>query len=305
MFGLAVLDVAIGLVLIYFLLSLICSTLNEIIVRFVGLRARMLEDGLRQLLGDESLTQKVYLHPMNYSFKSHSWLDKLLAFEEKPTYIAARTFTQILLDALLPAQGAGPATYMMTLAEKLPQTSLGAEAQQTLRMMLTEAGSSYERARVNVEQWYDRQMARVSEFYRQQVQVIIFVLATLITVLGNVDSLALAEAFWKDPVLRATAIAAAQEFAKQNPPRKADEVSAQVQQVGAQLQGLDLPLGWNLSFEGPRHVPKNFAEWLAKVAGLSLTIFAASLGAPFWFDALRKLTGARTLVAPPEKKNES
>jgi len=33
-------------------------------------------------------------------------------------------------------------------------------------------------------------------------------------------------------------------------------------------------------------VPAEFNSWLTKAAGLLLTTFAISLGAPFWFDLL-------------------
>src|SRR6266516_1343653 len=53
MFGSNILEVAIGLVFVYLLLSLLCSTLNEFeITRFLALRAKTLEDGIRILLND-------------------------------------------------------------------------------------------------------------------------------------------------------------------------------------------------------------------------------------------------------------
>ena len=39
--------------------------------------------------------------------------------------------------------------------------------------------------------------------------------------------------------------------------------------------------------------------WLAKLIGLLLTVGAAMLGAPFWFDLLSKLVRVRATGAPP------
>ena len=51
----SILDVVIGLVFVYWLLSLICSTINEIIVALLGLRARELQNGIRILLQGDNV----------------------------------------------------------------------------------------------------------------------------------------------------------------------------------------------------------------------------------------------------------
>lgn len=47
------LDVAIGLVFLYAVLALVCSSLNETLATLVGLRARFLQAGLVNLLGGQ------------------------------------------------------------------------------------------------------------------------------------------------------------------------------------------------------------------------------------------------------------
>ena len=73
MFASEMLDVAIGMIFIYLLLSLICSALNELIERSLKNRAKDLEAGLRELLNDPTgsdLVRKVYEHGMvNSLFK--------------------------------------------------------------------------------------------------------------------------------------------------------------------------------------------------------------------------------------------
>jgi hypothetical protein len=63
MFGSYILDVAIGLVFVYMLLSLLCSTINEqVITRILALRAKTLEAGIQNMLADPQgvLTKQVY-----------------------------------------------------------------------------------------------------------------------------------------------------------------------------------------------------------------------------------------------------
>jgi hypothetical protein len=64
LFGSSVLEVVIGLSFIYFLLSLICSNIHEILAGALKLRAQDLEKGIRNLLCDPDLAQLVLKHPL-------------------------------------------------------------------------------------------------------------------------------------------------------------------------------------------------------------------------------------------------
>ena len=55
LFGSTILEVVIGLAFVYLLLSLICSTINELLAGFMKLRARDLEQGIRNMLCDPEL----------------------------------------------------------------------------------------------------------------------------------------------------------------------------------------------------------------------------------------------------------
>ena len=56
-------DVAIGLVFFYVTLSLLCSSIQEIIASVLGLRSRNLRRGIRNLVGNE-YAQALYDHPL-------------------------------------------------------------------------------------------------------------------------------------------------------------------------------------------------------------------------------------------------
>lgn len=62
MFQNAVIDIAIGLILMYLVLSLVCTVVNEFIATKLRLRATSLESGLKQLLDDPTLREKFYGH---------------------------------------------------------------------------------------------------------------------------------------------------------------------------------------------------------------------------------------------------
>ncbi|MDX6501386.1 MAG: hypothetical protein QOG23_4646 [Blastocatellia bacterium] len=106
MFNSQILDVAIGMIFVYLLLSLMCSAANEIIESLLKKRAKHLEQGLRELLQNKELVAKVY---------NHSLVNGLFGGQYKPqsrklpSYIPSENFALALMDLVLPGQ-AGSAT---------------------------------------------------------------------------------------------------------------------------------------------------------------------------------------------------
>jgi hypothetical protein len=110
MFGSPILDVAIGMVFVYLLLSLICSAANELIELRLKNRAADLERGLRELLKDKDgsgLVQRFYSHHLigglfegDYRPDLQGFLNKLLGKVNLPSYIPARDFALTLMDLI-------------------------------------------------------------------------------------------------------------------------------------------------------------------------------------------------------------
>ena len=78
MFNSDILDVAIGMIFVYLILSLICSAAHEIIELWLKKRAIDLERGIRELLdpssssGSAGLIKDLYDHPLvNGLFQGH------------------------------------------------------------------------------------------------------------------------------------------------------------------------------------------------------------------------------------------
>jgi hypothetical protein len=126
MFGSVLLDVAIGLSLIYLLFSTVCSALSEIIEGFLKNRAKDLERGIRELLSagpaagqdqtgpaDNSAVAKIYNHPLIYSLfagdyqpaSAKKWYERGVSL---PSYIPARNFALALMDLALPGTASQP-----------------------------------------------------------------------------------------------------------------------------------------------------------------------------------------------------
>jgi hypothetical protein len=260
MFGSTALDVAVGLAFLYFVLGAICSHINELLAGLFSWRATYLEQGIRTLLADPALANKVWDHPLVRGLAGKPGRD--------PSYIPAQTFSLALFDALAPAPGTGPTfAGAQSAVTALPDSS----TKQALQTILGHAQQSVATARTGVEDWYNAAMDRVSGVYKRRVQLVTLALSLFVAVGLGVDSVAIAQSLWQEPAVRAAVNSAAQ-----------GPAATTYEDPIATLTQFDLPLGWSFP-------PATIDGWILKIVGLAITTGAISLGAPFWFDILKKL----------------
>jgi hypothetical protein len=164
-------------------------------------------------------------------------------------------------------------------------------ARRPLLRMLTDAGTDRDKFRAKLEHWYDDEMSRLTGWYKRRVQRFIIGYSIALTLLFNVDTIAVTQNLWRAPVEQAAAAQAAATAAGQTVDKIDTSVTA--------IKGLAMPLGWSPLHEGtalstdPRHFPASLGAWLLKVLGLAITVFALAFGAPFWFDLLGKVARVR------------
>src|SRR3954466_1562727 len=102
MFGSDAIEVAIGVIFFWLLLSLVCSAANELIASWLGWRAKDLETGLhnllnqpdknleagsRNLLDKPDMVKRIYAHPLVRSLSRDG---------AKPSYLPSRAFALAL-----------------------------------------------------------------------------------------------------------------------------------------------------------------------------------------------------------------
>lgn len=92
-----------------------------------------------------------------------------------------------------------------------------AELKMALLALLDNAGANLNKAQANLEQWFDDAMDRVSGVYKRKSQIFIGVIAVIVTLLANVDTLQVANSLTHDKAVRDSLVAAAPELAKQAP----------------------------------------------------------------------------------------
>ena len=128
--------------------------------------------------------------------------------------------------------------------------------------------------------WFDAGMGRVSGAYKKQSQLWCFVIALLLAVIFNIDSVHLFKTLWLHPssVAQLNIVSAS--------PVLASEAYAQLQ---------SLPVGWNGKFQW------SYLAQPSAIIGWLVTASASLFGAPFWFDVLKTLVRLRGTGTKPEQ----
>ena len=279
MFNSNVLDVAIGLVFIFLLLSLICSAANEILETFLKQRSVNLERGIQELVGEGNtdFVAKLYNHGLiNSLFRGNYKPPSTWMFWKRntlPSYIPARNFALALLDL------------------RSTTTNLPANVRSAFDAFQKSAGNDAAKLQRNIEDWFNSAMDRASGWYKRRSQRIVLVLGLVAAVLVNADCIQIARRLSTDATLRQSVARAAESGTGTATGTAVDRIKSDLQS----LDGIGLPLGWDLEKKGSwEEVKLHWAGWL-------LTALAVSLGAPFWFDVLNKIIVVRSTVKPSEK----
>jgi hypothetical protein len=312
MFNSIVLDVVIGLALVFILVSTVCTAIREAIESVFKTRAAYLECAIRELFRDPAgtgMAQKFYEHPLisglfKNAYQARPLEPTLLARgQHMRSYIPSRNFAAALIDLATHGVELDAATtpHKLTL-DGLRQGAAKLENMYVRRAVVAaiDAGQDDLAAvREHLEAWYDAAMDRVSGWYKRTSQVIIAVIAVAIVGALNLDAIAIADSLYRDPAVRAAAVAEAEQI-------KPDDLGAKTSLT--KLDTLHLPVGWQAAVTNS-HSDANSTTALAysimmKCLGLLLTAFAATLGAPFWFDVLNKVMVIRATVKPREKSRE-
>lgn len=265
-----IIDVAIGLVFFYVLLSLVVSSVQEWVASLKGMRSQNLYEGICRFIGHE-YAEKVYEHPLIRNLSKEG---------KKPSYIDPGTLSTVLLTLVAKdkKQKAFFECGVDEIREVLGQIDSNHSLYGILDALLGKDDEDVEKVRDRLAEWFDEGMTRIAGWYKRKVKVVVCILATAVTVGLNASTIHIAEKLWQDDALRASVAQQAQEFPAQN------EIN------GSQVEPLKIlesfPIGW-------KGFPENVSEWIKALFGWFITIAAVSLGAPFWFDLLGKVANMR------------
>lgn len=288
-----ILTVVVGIVFVLLLLSLLATTIMELLASFFHLRGRNLTKALRNMLASSDESEQ-----MLQSFKSNSLYKHLSqqysrTSQGPPSYMDSTTFQSILFDIILKGEGVDK------LKEKI-DTLPDEDLKNVLNQLLRDADHELDQFKASIEKWYNDVMDRASGWYKRYTQKILIGVGVLIALIFNADTFSIYQRLASDPAALEQVVALAESYVQTQEETLVRPVDPSFEESLSALQGLvdteinnirsPLGLGWDhMDFS-----TYSIYDWLAKILGYTVTALAISLGAPFWFDLLRKMVNIRS-----------
>ena len=338
MSGFPILDLVIGIIFVYFLLSIISSSLVEIILSALKARAKLLEEWLFKIF-DKTITQPDGTSlSLGQAIMDHCSVTVLAKAGNATSYIDAKNFTSALLEKITfdPANPKSVAKDIDEFIAAINKTaSLSTEFQRVLLTYANEAKDSYkafsektvseiELFRGKVENWYDSSMDRITGVLKKRYsRPATFVVAIIVTGLLNADSISLAKYLYSNPEVRTKIAMQAYDATKDTAlirqvqlMRTVEDTSSKeslslqeikniitkkITDIDRAKQGLTdvMPLTWKAGELNDGNGKFSGLLLFSKITGLLASILAIMMGAPFWFDMLNKISNMRSTGAKP------
>ena len=281
------LEVAIGLVVVYYILGAIVSFVTQLINEAAETRGKALERYLKQALGDKylelkDLPQVKVLRPIRYkNFMSiFGSVTEPKMLEKIPAPVLVDAFFD--LTGLSGKEGLN-ADELTAAISQLPES----EGKQAVLKWIKQGVTDVNDLRSRTTAYLSGILDQASATFKANARSFVIILSILITLLFGTDSIQLARDLWGNAELRAVAAAQANAVVQQQ------GAEADLQQLVDDLKAYSIQVGWWQTQSVPQD--GNVGTWigfiLLKVAGLSVTALAVSQGSSFWYDLLKRLTG--------------
>lgn len=371
----AIIEVIVGIVFVYILLSILVTEINTIISNTFRLRARNLRQALDKIIADPVMRAKIYSHPLIQLVEEQTILPgQRISVEDARKvaegaisavdWIDSNTFVDVLLSTIkvdadqelfgallnvVDGMPSGPerrtlrvlinrvvssgegmdelreaiahvdtASVRNALTDTLEViddeiSEMGLEPNSIVSIMagLRQVNNPYfrnalstilataetlEEAQGKIAQWFNDSMGRASSTFTVKMKTLSIIVALVISLLANIDSLHLARTLWEDPILRESLSTAARSAAESGALQQSindanqansdamsgisgtDDVIEDIrismeaaQETVNSINELRLPLGWtyqdlnadNVSADSPlRSVSTNFWNFL-------------------------------------------
>ncbi len=286
------LDVAIGLIVVYYLLGSIISLVTQWINEAFETRGKALEQYLIRLVGDKkigdliNLPQLQALRPIRY--KNFFSVFASATEPKKLEKIPVATLVDAYFDlAGLTANKELQLLQLAELIDKLPES----EGKQAFINWINQGVTNIADLRKRATDYFTGLLDQAACTFRARARSFVILFSVGVTLLFGTDTIQLAQTLWASAELRAVAAAQAQVIAQQ------EGAKASMSSIIDQLGVYSIKLGWWQTQQFPdRTAPA--ADWILfvvlKVIGLSITAMAVSQGSSFWYDLLKKLTSPAT-----------
>jgi len=303
-----VLNVALALAVIYYVLGLVVSTITKLTLEAFETRGRVFEDFLKRHLlgmlddGKSELLDRLKASPQVNALKPVRYSPAIIGFftgNTKISEVVERVPTKNLVDAMFDLSGAMAEgnekvkAVINLLPDQLP--GLGGPVDFALKkelLKLAEQGyGDLDGLHEKLETWISGLMDQSAQVFKAQARRIVILLSLVVTALFGVDSIELAQNYWKNAAIAATADAQAALILQATDEQNID--NAKIEELAAQLEEMQaIDYQWYVK---PEDAGNNWL--LMKVLGLLVTALAVSQGSSFWYDLIKRLKGDPTTTA--------
>jgi hypothetical protein len=320
-------DILLGLSVVMLMVSLVVTVLTQAIMNVMQTRGKNLRDGisglLRQIHGPLSIkvsveiAEKLLTHPLIKSAGSgfgtvihREELTALLlelAAGDGPHQLEAAAQTE--LCNLLKANGIDDPKRTMdnvrALTLQLEQAFPSLSNNERYSTAFLQEAQSRFLGKVNG--WFDQTIDRVSDRFTNSARLVTFFGSLAVALVLQLDTTALVNRLSTDPAFRQALVEQAlktanTEVALQPPPTNNNQAAYLVPTLSSKdrqnLQSLATFDVIEIPASGKQWRDNWTAEnWFMKLLGIVLTAMLLSLGAPFWYNALKNLIRLRSLIA--------
>lgn len=355
------LEIIIGMVFIYLLVSLLASIIQELWASLTSLRGKMLLKAIAKLLEVENQSQVTgvakeklfadFRKKVEQSKIYQKYSDRYLGLKQLPSYLSSDQVTSIIKELLdkdtvveAPATSESGERSLTFVPQTSPQPTMLANMEQDdlrkqlniiyqgspsvpipgERSLLGSEETAVEedlivKAKNAFQQQYDEIMDRATDWYKRGIQWSLITIGLLIAIAFDADTIKIYGNLTSHPNERQQLLQIANDFVAEDrivvyttpldstkidpnaePTERPGELRAVIDSlITKEIRTVSSPLGL-----GWQSVPIDPKSWLIKIAGWIITALAISLGAPFWFDLLKKLISIRSAGNRPQTASE-
>lgn len=286
-----VLEVVVGLIVIYYLLGSVVSLITQWINEAFESRGKSLQQYLIKIVGNkkiedlEDLPQIRALRPIRYkNFLS------VFGSATEPKMVE-KIPVATLVDSFFDLSGltAKKELSLLELAElidKMPDS----EGKTAFINWINQGVTNLADLRTRTSAYFTGMMEQAAETFRARARSFVIILSIGITILFGTDSIQLAQALWSNAELRTIAAAQADAVVAEG------GTTADLSDLLNDLGKFSIKIGWWQTQQFPQST--NIGAWalfiFLKALGLVITAAAVSQGSSFWYDLLKKLSSPAT-----------
>jgi hypothetical protein len=286
---LAVLSIIIGIVFVLLLFSMLTSAVVEVYHAFFASRGKHLRETMEIMLGKE-MCDKFYAHSY---FRQLSSATKPKSSKKLPIWMEKSTFSSVLADIITPPGS------NLSIPERIALIE-NEDLRKVLDFLWRQSGNRVDVFQQKVEEWFNDVMARAKDWFGDATKWRLFTIGLILAGILNADTIQIYKSLSVNAALRDELVKSAESFTEENTTVAGIDTSKTFEEAKQSfviskdlyIQTVQSPLGLGWTDQGV--IPTDWWSWLIKLIGWALTGVAVTLGAPFWYDMLRKLLSLKS-----------